>query len=213
MESEEKESRRKKNFVRNRLDHKPLFGQFISPKLLATEQKDAKNQKEKQEKDDRSFESDKLDPSSLIKSNADTAIIRFLKKVKKFQDSAWKKNPIKAKSKPRLVYGLREIRKQLLLETVQCVILARDIEIEKTKLATKVDTIREICASNHINILWISSKHDLAKAVDKWPIVSAIAILDYRGAEDAYSEAMHTLTNFMACCRIVEHTDQPSLLA
>uniref|UniRef100_A0A0R3QV64 Ribosomal_L7Ae domain-containing protein n=1 Tax=Brugia timori TaxID=42155 RepID=A0A0R3QV64_9BILA len=113
-----------------------------------------------------------------------------------------------------------------LLETVQCVILARDIEIEKSrfdvkqieyfvlaKLATKVDTIREICASNHINILWISSKHDLAKAVDKWPIVSAIAILDYRGAEDAYSEAMHTLTNFMACCRIVEHTDQPSLLA
>uniref|UniRef100_A0A1I8EKC1 Ribosomal_L7Ae domain-containing protein n=2 Tax=Wuchereria bancrofti TaxID=6293 RepID=A0A1I8EKC1_WUCBA len=172
------------------------------------------NLQEKQEKNDRSFELDKFDPFSLTAKDADIAIIRFLKKVKKFQDSAWKKNPIKAKSKHRLVYGLREIRKQLLLEAVHCVILARDIETDKSiKLATDVDTIKEICASNHINILWISSKHDLGKAVNKWPIVSAVAILDYRGAEDAYSAAMQTLTNFMACCRIADHTDQSSLFA
>ncbi|EJW70397.1 hypothetical protein WUBG_18694, partial [Wuchereria bancrofti] len=50
---------------------------------------------EKQEKNDRSFELDKFDPFSLTAKDADIAIIRFLKKVKKFQDSAWKKNPIK----------------------------------------------------------------------------------------------------------------------
>lgn len=43
--------------------------------------------------------------------------------------------------------------------------------------------IKEICASNHIDILWISSKYDLGKAVNKWPIVSAVAVLDYCGAE------------------------------
>ncbi|VDP20499.1 unnamed protein product [Onchocerca flexuosa] len=81
------------------------------------------------------------------------------------------------------------------------------------ELSADVDKIKEICASNQIEILWTSSKHNLAKAVKKWPIVSAIAILDYSGAEDAYNAAIQTLANFMACCRIADHVDQPSFFA
>ncbi|CAG9535317.1 unnamed protein product [Cercopithifilaria johnstoni] len=164
------------------------------------------------EKNDRAVEP-VVDSFSLTAKDADVAIIGFLKAVKKFQDRAWKKNPIKAKSKHRLVYGLREVLKQLSLETVHCVILARDIESDKIDLANEIDIIKEICASNHTNILWISSKHDLGKAVNKWPMVSAVAILDYRGAEDAYSTAIETFTNFMAHCRIADHAHQPSLFA
>ncbi|VBB31668.1 unnamed protein product [Acanthocheilonema viteae] len=154
--------------------------------------------------------------------DADVAIIEFLKKVKKFQDRAWKKNPIKAKSKRRLVCGLREVRKHLSLETVCCVILANDIETDKSRiflnsdtidLTTDIDIIKEICSSKHIDILWTSSKRDLSKAVSKWPIVSAVAVLDYRGAEDAYSTAIQTFSNFMTYCRIADHIHQPSLFA
>ncbi|EFO25065.2 hypothetical protein LOAG_03422 [Loa loa] len=208
------ESDEKDIFIRNPLKRKPLLGEFITPKSLATKEEGAKHQKGKQEKNDTTVESDKFDPFNLTAKDADVAVIRFLKKVKKFQDSAWKKNPIKAKSKHRLVYGLREVRKQLLLETVRCVILARDIETNKCiKLAAEIDAIKEMCASNHINILWISSKNDLGRAVNKWPVVSAVALLDYRGAEDEYSAAVQTLADFMACCRIADHADQSSLFA
>lgn len=49
----------------------------------------------KQKKSDITVESDKFDPFSLTAKDADAAIIEFLKKVKKFQDRAWKKNPTK----------------------------------------------------------------------------------------------------------------------
>ncbi|OZC06030.1 ribosomal protein L7Ae [Onchocerca flexuosa] len=167
----------------------------------------------KQENNESTVDSDKFNPFNLTTEDTDAAIIEFLKKVKKFQDRAWKKNPIKAKSKHRLVYGLKEVRKQLSLEAVRCVIMARDINTDKIELSADVDKIKEICASNQIEILWTSSKHNLAKAVKKWPIVSAIAILDYSGAEDAYNAAIQTLANFMACCRIADHVDQPSFFA
>uniref|UniRef100_A0A0R3S6U4 Ribosomal_L7Ae domain-containing protein n=1 Tax=Elaeophora elaphi TaxID=1147741 RepID=A0A0R3S6U4_9BILA len=209
-------SHTRKDFVRKK-KHVVSLGDCISPHLLRTKPKNAKHQVVK-EKDDAAVELNRFDPFSVTAECADAAIIRFLKKVKKFQDRSWKKNPIKAcdgaKSKHRLVYGLREVRKQLLLETVRCVILARDTEIHKSvKFAAEIDIIKEICASNQIDILWISSKHDLGKAVNKWPIVSAVAILDYCGAEDVYSAAIQTFADFMAYCRIADHAHQPSLFA
>uniref|UniRef100_A0A8R1TNC3 Ribosomal_L7Ae domain-containing protein n=1 Tax=Onchocerca volvulus TaxID=6282 RepID=A0A8R1TNC3_ONCVO len=202
----------KKKFVRKKR-HDLLFADFLTPEVLETKPKTVKHQEVKQESNESRVDSDKFDPFSLTTKDTDAAVIEFLKKVKKFQDRAWKKNPIKAKSKHRLVYGIKEVLKQLSLEAVRCVILARDIETNKIELSTDIDKIKEICASNHIDILWISSKNNLAKAVKKWPIVSAIAILDYSGAEDAYSAAIQTLVNFMACCRIADHVDQPSFFA
>lgn len=41
---------------------------------------------------------------------------------------------LQAKAKHRYVCGLREVRKQLSLETVRCVILARDIETDRNSM-------------------------------------------------------------------------------
>uniref|UniRef100_A0A915Q412 Ribosomal protein L7Ae/L30e/S12e/Gadd45 domain-containing protein n=1 Tax=Setaria digitata TaxID=48799 RepID=A0A915Q412_9BILA len=196
---------------RNPLKNEIVFGDFITSEALETEPKKTgyPKAKVKQRDDDGIVESN---PFNLTTKDTDAAIIGFLKKVKNFQDRAWKRNPVKAKSKRRLVYGIREVRKQLTLEAVRCVVLARDIETDKsTELADEIDIIKEICACNRIEVFWISSKHDLGKAVKKWPIVSVVAILDYCGAEDAYNAALQTCANFMACCRIVEHIDQSSL--
>lgn len=43
--------------------------------------------------------------------------------------------------------------------------------------------MKKVCASKGIDILWTSSKHELGKALHKWPFVSAVAILNYSGAE------------------------------
>ncbi|KAM3720890.1 Selenocysteine insertion sequence-binding protein 2-like [Dirofilaria immitis] len=201
---------KKKKFA-NKKNHDLLLADFITPNLLDAKPKDAKHQEVKQESNSNAVDLDKSEPFNLTIKDTDAAVIEFLEKIKKFQDRAWKKNPTKAKAKRRLVYGLKEVRKQLSLETVRCVILARDIDTNKSiELSTDVDMIKEVCASNHIDILWISSKHNLAKVVKKWPIVSAVAILDYSGAEDAYNLAIQTLANFTACCRIADHVDQPS---
>ncbi|MCP9260560.1 hypothetical protein DINM_003550 [Dirofilaria immitis] len=91
-----------------------------------------------------------------------------------------------AKAKRRLVYGLKEVRKQLSLETVRCVILARDIDTNKS-----------------IAILDYSG----AEVCSKFLVNTTAIIISY---EDAYNLAIQTLANFTACCRIADHVDQPS---
>ncbi|VDK85124.1 unnamed protein product [Litomosoides sigmodontis] len=165
------------------------------------------------ERNGKAVELNKFVSFTSTTTDVDIAIIGFLKKVKKFQDRAWKRNPIKARSKRRLVCGLREVRKQLLLKAARCIILARDIETNKVDLAADVDAIKELCASNHITFFWISSKHSLSRALNKSPLVSAVAILDCSGAEDAYNMVLETSANFMTHCRIANHIDQSTLFA
>ncbi|VDN04011.1 unnamed protein product [Thelazia callipaeda] len=114
----------------------------------------------------------------------------------------------KAKSRRTLVYGLREVRKLLTLGEVQCVILARDIEIDKIELMKKAEAVKALCVSNGVNIVRVSSKHSLSKAVGKWPIVSAVAVLNRSFAKDAYSEMMQKLTAVCSCERIADPMDQ-----
>ncbi|KAH6930417.1 hypothetical protein HPB50_013457 [Hyalomma asiaticum] len=45
-----------------------------------------------------------------------------------FQERLYQKDPIKARYKRRLVYGLKEVRKYLLLNKLKCIIFAPDIE-------------------------------------------------------------------------------------
>ncbi|KAH8023384.1 hypothetical protein HPB51_013222 [Rhipicephalus microplus] len=45
-----------------------------------------------------------------------------------YQDRLYQKDPIKARSKRRLVYGLKEVRKYLLLNKLKCIVFAPDIE-------------------------------------------------------------------------------------
>uniref|UniRef100_A0A183EBV4 Ribosomal_L7Ae domain-containing protein n=1 Tax=Gongylonema pulchrum TaxID=637853 RepID=A0A183EBV4_9BILA len=153
-------------------------------------------------------------PFNINATDIDAAIVDFLKKVKHFQDRAWKENPTKANSKRRLVYGLREVRKQLNSGTAQCIIMAKDIETaDHNELFNEIDVIGQLCASQNVNMLWISSKHSLGKAVKKFPFVSAVAVCDFRGAEDLYEAAVGICEEFTACCRIADHVDQPSLFA
>uniref|UniRef100_A0A0M3HUM2 Ribosomal_L7Ae domain-containing protein n=2 Tax=Ascaris TaxID=6251 RepID=A0A0M3HUM2_ASCLU len=145
----------------------------------------------------------------------DTAILKLLKKLKSFYDRAYKRNPVKAKSKRRFVYGLHEVRRHLVLSTARCVVLAKDIEYvsEKEKLGSEVATVRKLCEENNVPLLEFSKKHKLGNALNARPFVSAVAVLDYSGAEDLYFVVMEVHKQKERSRRIGDHEDQPSLLA
>ncbi|KHN80407.1 Selenocysteine insertion sequence-binding protein 2-like [Toxocara canis] len=120
-----------------------------------------------------------------------------------------------ARSKRRLVCGLREVEKHLSLCNVRCVILARDLEyvLESERLGTQVAVIRHLCEQSCVPVLEFSKKHRLGRALKMRPFISAVAVLDCAGAEDLYTAMVNEHRSCERMRHILEHEDQLSLFA
>ncbi|VDM40739.1 unnamed protein product [Toxocara canis] len=148
-------------------------------------------------------------------SPLDAAILNLLVKLRFFHDRACKENPVKARSKRRLVCGLREVEKHLSLCNVRCVILAQDLEyvLESERLGTQVAVIRHLCEQSCVPVLEFSKKHRLGRALKMRPFISAVAVLDCAGAEDLYTAMVNEHRSCERMRHILEHEDQLSLFA
>lgn len=103
----------------------------------------------------------------------------------KFQDRLFHKDPLKAKIRKRLSFGLREVSKYVALKKLKCIILAPDIE--KTKidgiLDRTVEALIESAAACGIPVLFALSRNRLGHVCRKRGSVSCCGIFNYDGTE------------------------------
>lgn len=71
--------------------------------------------------------------SQMLSKEVDACVTELLKELVRFQDRTYQKDPVKAKTKRRLVLGLREVLKHLRLRKLKCVIISPNCEKIQSK--------------------------------------------------------------------------------
>lgn len=71
--------------------------------------------------------------SQILSKEVDACVTELLKELVRFQDRMYQKDPVKAKTKRRLVLGLREVLKHLKLRKLKCIIISPNCEKIQSK--------------------------------------------------------------------------------
>ena len=71
--------------------------------------------------------------SQMLSKEVDACVTDLLKELVRFQDRMYQKDPVKAKTKRRLVLGLREVLKHLKLRKLKCIIISPNCEKIQSK--------------------------------------------------------------------------------
>lgn len=71
--------------------------------------------------------------SQVLSKEVDACVMELLKELVRFQDRMYQKDPVKAKTKRRLVLGLREVLKHLKLRKLKCIIISPNCEKIQSK--------------------------------------------------------------------------------
>ncbi|KAG0414648.1 hypothetical protein HPB47_008191 [Ixodes persulcatus] len=102
-----------------------------------------------------------------------------------FQDRLHQKDPIKAKSKRRLVCGLKEVKKYLLLKKLKCVVFAPDIEEVKAEggLDASLQALLQFARNQFVPTVFALRRRTLGSLARKKVPISCIGIFDYSGRE------------------------------
>lgn len=69
----------------------------------------------------------------MLSKEVDACVTGLLKELVRFQDRMYQKDPVKAKTKRRLVLGLREVLKHLKLRKLKCIIISPNCEKTQSK--------------------------------------------------------------------------------
>lgn len=64
----------------------------------------------------------------MLSKEIDEGVTMLLQELVRFQERVYQKDPTKAKSKRRLVMGLREVTKHMKLNKIKCVIISPNCE-------------------------------------------------------------------------------------
>jgi hypothetical protein len=64
----------------------------------------------------------------VLNKEIDESVTMLLQELVRFQERVYQKDPTKAKSKRRLVMGLREVTKHMKLSKIKCVIISPNCE-------------------------------------------------------------------------------------
>ncbi|CAN7988280.1 unnamed protein product [Ixodes hexagonus] len=102
-----------------------------------------------------------------------------------FQDRLHQRDPTKAKSKRRLVCGLKEVKKYLMLKKLKCVVFAPDIEEVKAEggLDASLQTLLQFARSQFVPTVFALRRRTLGSLTRKKVPISCIGIFDYSGRE------------------------------
>lgn len=113
-----------------------------------------------------------------------------------FQERLYQKDPIKARSKRRLVYGLKEVRKYLLLNKLKCIIFAPDIEEVKAEggLDHSLGAIIEYARAHFVPTVFALRRRHLGTLAKKNVAVSCIGIFDYSARETQFKQLLELVS-------------------
>ena len=116
----------------------------------------------------------------------------LLQDLTRFQDRLYHRDPIKARSRRRLVFGLREVSKHLAIKKLACVILAPDIEKIETAggLDQAVQRLLTLASEREVPLVFALKRRKLGYSCKKPVPVSCVGIFNYQGSEDNYKRMM-----------------------
>ncbi|XP_067425424.1 selenocysteine insertion sequence-binding protein 2 isoform X2 [Emydura macquarii macquarii] len=145
--------------------------------------------------------------SQVLSKEVDNCVTDLLKELVRFQDRLYQKDPVKAKTKRRLVMGLREVLKHLKLKKLKCVIISPNCEKIQSKggLDETLHTIIDCACEQNIPFVFALNRKALGRCLNKAVPVSVVGIFSYDGAQDHFHkmveltmEAKHAYKDMVA---------------
>ncbi|XP_016057956.1 PREDICTED: selenocysteine insertion sequence-binding protein 2 [Miniopterus natalensis] len=126
--------------------------------------------------------------SQVLSKEVDACVTDLLKELVRFQDRMYQKDPVKAKTKRRLVLGLREVLKHLKLRKLKCVIISPNCEKIQSKggLDDTLHTIIDYACEQNIPFVFALNRKALGRSLNKAVPVSVVGIFSYDGAQDQF---------------------------
>ena len=125
----------------------------------------------------------------IISSETNVATASCVSELKQFQDRAYHQDPVKAKMRRRLVFGLREVAKAVQLKKAKAVVVAPNIEEVGLEggLDDVVAAIIDAARGNGTPIVFALTRNRLGQIVGKrLRIQRALAVLDQSGADEQF---------------------------
>ncbi|KAH8342294.1 hypothetical protein KR059_000376 [Drosophila kikkawai] len=121
--------------------------------------------------------------------------IQLLKDLDRFQKRAFAKNEIKARAHPRIVLGIREALARLRIRKVRLLLMATDCEIcpGESGLDETIENLKELCQQQRVPYCFPLARRELSYALQKRAQISCVAVLDYDGAQEVYSDLLGEL--------------------
>ncbi|XP_028017468.2 selenocysteine insertion sequence-binding protein 2 isoform X5 [Balaenoptera acutorostrata] len=126
--------------------------------------------------------------SQMLSKEVDACVTDLLKELVRFQDRMYQKDPVKAKTKRRLVLGLREVLKHLKLKKLKCIIISPNCEKIQSKggLDDTLHTIIDYACEQNIPFVFALNRKALGRSLNKAVPVSVVGIFSYDGAQDQF---------------------------
>ncbi|XP_037020625.2 selenocysteine insertion sequence-binding protein 2 isoform X2 [Artibeus jamaicensis] len=144
--------------------------------------------------------------SQVLSKEVDACVTDLLKELVRFQDRMYQKDPVKAKTKRRLVLGLREVLKHLKLRKLKCVIISPNCEKIQSKggLDDTLHTIINYACEQNIPFVFALNRKALGRSLNKAVPVSVVGIFSYDGAQG--TSPVHSLLSKDQFHKMVELT-------
>ncbi|KAH7726787.1 hypothetical protein AAVH_05674 [Aphelenchoides avenae] len=138
-------------------------------------------------------------------------VVELLKTLKRFQDRMHAENPVKAHAKRRLVYGMREVQRDVRNGLLRAVLVADDVQTfeARSTIDTTLSAIEQMCGRAGIPFIRALSRRSLSRILKKSGYVSVVGIVDFRGAENIFAEVLEANVQKL----IAVHINQLSLFA
>ncbi|XP_058422021.1 selenocysteine insertion sequence-binding protein 2 isoform X2 [Diceros bicornis minor] len=126
--------------------------------------------------------------SQILSKEVDACVTDLLKELVRFQDRMYQKDPVKARTKRRLVLGLREVLKHLKLRKLKCIIISPNCEKIQSKggLDDTLHTIIDYACEQNIPCVFALNRKALGRSLNKAVPVSVVGIFSYDGAQDQF---------------------------
>ncbi|XP_028290249.1 selenocysteine insertion sequence-binding protein 2-like [Gouania willdenowi] len=127
--------------------------------------------------------------NQVLSTEIDESVTLLLQELVCLQERVYQKNPTKAKSKRRLVMGLREVTKHLKLNRIKCVIISPNCEKIQAKggLDEALYNVIAMAREQKIPFVFALGRKALGRCVNKVVAVSVVGIFNFSGAEELFN--------------------------
>uniref|UniRef100_A0A3B3Y5L9 Ribosomal protein eL8/eL30/eS12/Gadd45 domain-containing protein n=1 Tax=Poecilia mexicana TaxID=48701 RepID=A0A3B3Y5L9_9TELE len=128
--------------------------------------------------------------NQVLSKEIDESVTLLLQELVRFQERVYQKDPTKAKSKRRLVMGLREVTKHMKLHKIKCVIISPNCEKIQAKggLDEALYNVIAMAREQEIPFVFALGRKALGRCVNKLVPVSVVGIFNYSGAERPWKQ-------------------------
>ncbi|CAG5858930.1 unnamed protein product, partial [Menidia menidia] len=127
--------------------------------------------------------------NQVLSKEIDESVTLLLQELVRFQERVYQKDPTKAKSKRRLVMGLREVTKHMKMHKIKCVIISPNCEKIQAKggLDEALYNVIAMAREQEIPFVFALGRKALGRCVNKLVPVSVVGIFNYSGAEGLFN--------------------------